>query len=308
MGSVAGFALAPVGASLASQLPQTTPKPTPGAEPATAPLFEISLAEWSLHRTLRKGALDPRDFASTARKLFGITAVEHVNQFFKDKARDAQYLADMMRRATDSGVRNLLIMIDDEGDLGAPDSDARTRAIENHRPWLAAAKTLGCHSIRVNAESSGTPDEQRKLAADGLSRLAEHAAQLELYVLVENHGGLSSNGAWLASVMQTARHPRLGTLPDFGNFEIKKGEWYDRYQGVRELMPFARAVSAKSHDFDPATGEETATDYKKMLRIVLAAGYHGYVGIEYEGDKLSEEAGIRATLRLLETVREALKK
>lgn len=269
------------------------------------PLFTISLAEWSLHKTLFAGQLDNLDFPGTARRTYGIDAVEYVNQFFKDRAKDTDYLRELKKRCDDAGVRSLLIMCDGEGALGDPDGAARTTAVENHYRWVEAAKFLGCHSIRVNAQSSGTPDEQRRLAADGLRRLTEFGAKHEINVIVENHGGISSNGAWLASVMKAVDHPRCGTLPDFGNFQIREGEWYDRYQGVQELMPFAKAVSAKSHVFD-AQGNERDTDYRRMMKIVLDAGYRGYLGIEYEGDELSEPDGIRATKTLLERVRSEL--
>lgn len=269
------------------------------------PLFRISLAEWSLHRTLFAGRLDHLDFARTARRDFDIHAVEYVNVFFKDRAEDRGYLAEMKRRAADAGVRSLLIMVDGEGALGAPAERERQQAVENHHKWVTAARTLGCHSIRVNAQSSGSYEEQMRLAADGLRRLTEFAAGHEINVLVENHGGLSSNGAWLAGVIRRVNHPRCGTLPDFGNFHLGGGRWYDRYKGVAEMMPFAKAVSAKSHDFDEQ-GNERHTDYRRMLRIVLAAGYHGHIGIEYEGSRLSEPEGIRATKRLLERIRQEL--
>jgi L-ribulose-5-phosphate 3-epimerase len=272
---------------------------------ATAAKFEISLAEWSLHKTLFGGKIDNLDFAATAKKEFGIEAVEYVNQFFKDKATDSKYLAELKKRADDIGVKTLLIMIDGEGNLGDPDEAKRKQAVENHYKWVEAAKSLGCHSIRVNAGSAGTYEEQLSRAADGLRALSEFGAKHGLNVIVENHGGLSSNGAWLAGVMKKVNLPNCGTLPDFGNFRIKDNDWYDRYQGVEELMPFAKAVSAKSHDFDDA-GNETKTDYLKMMKIVLAAGYSGYVGIEYEGSRLDEYAGIRATKALLEKVRTQL--
>ena len=275
------------------------------AAPAPAAKFEISLAEWSLHRTIFAGKLNNLDFAATAKQEFGITAIEYVNQFFKDKAKDAAYLAELNKRAADLGVQQLLIMIDGEGNLGDPDESKRRQAVENHYKWVEAAKTLGCHSIRVNAGSAGTYDEQLQRAADGLRRLSEFAATHKLNVIVENHGGLSSNGAWLAGVMKAVNLPNCGTLPDFGNFRVGGDQWYDRYKGVEELMPFAKAVSAKSHEFDK-DGNETKTDYLRMMKIVLAAGYSGYVGIEYEGGGLEEYAGIRATKALLEKVRSQL--
>ena len=269
------------------------------------PPFEISLAQWSLHKALFAKQVDNLDFARMAKQDFGIAAVEYVNQFFKDKAKDPQYLGEMKKRAADLGVTNVLIMCDGEGALGDADAAKRRKAVENHYRWVEAAKFLGCHSIRVNAESTGSYEEQMSLAADGLRKLSEFGAQHEINVIVENHGGLSSNGAWLAAVMKKVGHPRCGTLPDFGNFRIKPGEEYDRYKGVQELMPFAKGVSAKSHDFD-AQGNETHTDYRRMMKIVLDAGYRGFVGVEYEGSKLSEPEGIRATKQLLERVRDAM--
>ena len=264
------------------------------------PLFKISLAEWSLHKALFGGKLDHLDFAKTSHQEFGIDAVEYVNQFFADKAKDTKYLDEMKQRAADHNVQSLLIMVDREGRLGDPDEAKRKAAVENHYKWVEAAKYLGCHSLRVNAASEGTYEEQLKLAADGLRRLSEFAAGHELNVIVENHGGLSSNGQWLTAVMAKVDLPNCGTLPDFGNFGT-----YDRYQGVKETMPYAKAVSAKSHDFDE-DGNETRTDYERMMKIVLDAGYHGFVGIEYEGSKLDEFAGIRATKELLERVRTKL--
>ncbi|UCF19474.1 MAG: sugar phosphate isomerase/epimerase [Gemmatimonadota bacterium] len=269
------------------------------------PPLKISLAQWSLHRTLNAGELDPLDFAMVARADYGFHAIEYVNTFFKDRAEDLAYLSQMKRRADDHEVKRLLIMIDGEGDLGAPNERERIRAIESHYKWVEAASYLGCHSIRVNARSEGSPETQHELAVDGLRRLIEFAAEREINVLVENHGGLSSNGAWLAGVIRAVDHPRCGTLPDFGNFRIADDLWYDRYQGIAELMPFAKAVSAKSQDFD-AEGNEIHTDYLRMMRIVLDSGYRGHVGIEYEGDRLSEPDGIRATKKLLERTAERL--
>jgi len=267
--------------------------------------FRISLAQWSLHRSIRAGDINNLDFAAITRNDFGIAAVEYVNQFFKDKAQDAAYLTEMNKRANDNDVTQLLIMIDGEGQLGHADDKERARAVNNHHRWVDAAKVLGCRSIRVNASSQGTYDEQISLAADGLRSLTEYGDTQGINVIVENHGGLSSNGAWLSSVIKKVDHPRCGTLPDFGNFRLKNDEWYDRYKGVAELMPFAMAVSAKSLEFDQ-DGNETKTDYHRMMKIVLDAGYKGWVGIEYGGSKLSEHDGIRATKALLEKVRDEL--
>lgn len=297
-GALGGLALGSLPSSCAPTPAAPPPTPTPSPGP-----FSLSLAEWSLHRTIRSGALDPLDFAPHARARFGFDAVEHVNQFFIDRGTDDDYLREMRRRADDAGVRSLLIMCDLEGALGDPDTDARFRAVENHYKWVEAASVLGCHAIRVNADSAGGFDEQQRLAADGIWRLAHFADAYGIDVLVENHEGLSNHGAWLAGLIRRIDHPRVGALTDFGNWEYAPGEWYDRYVGVAELMPLARAVSAKSFDFDD-DGNETTIDYARMMRIVLAAGYRGWIGVEYEGDRLSEEAGIRATRALLERIRE----
>jgi sugar phosphate isomerase/epimerase len=229
-----------------------------------------------------------------------------VNQFWKDKATDQAYLKDLKMRCDDLGVTSVLIMCDGEGHLGDPDEAKRKQTVDNHRKWLDAAKFLGCHSIRVNAHTgdAGTPAAQGQRAVDGLRRLSEVAAPLGLNVIVENHGGLSSNGKWLAGVMKEVNLPNCGTLPDFGNFQNT-----DRYEGVDLMMPYAKGVSAKSHDFDPATGEETHTDYRRMLKLVVQKhNYHGFVGIEYEGSKLDEAAGVKATKTLLERIRDELAK
>ena len=294
------FGMAAAGLLVASQRRFVSADNTPSAE---TPLFKISLAQWSLHNALFKGQIDNLDFAREAKRTYGIDAVEYVNQFFKDKAKDYDYLAQLNQRAADEGVTNVLIMCDRLGHLGDPDEKARTEAIENHFPWVEAAKRLGCHSIRVNADSKGSAEEQKKLAVDGLSRLAEYAAQLEINVIIENHGvknPLTTDGAYLADVIKQINLPNAGTLPDFGNFYD-----YDRYQGVEDLMPYAKGVSAKSYDFD-ANGEETKIDYRRMLKLVLDAGYHGYVGVEYEGKTTPEPEGIKATKALLEKVREEM--
>lgn len=273
------------------------------------PPYRISLAQWSLNKLFKAkgGDLDNLEFAEIARKEFALDAIEYSSQMFQDKAADRKYLREMKKRQQDAGVKALLIMVDHEGQLGDPDATARKQAVENHYKWAEAAKFLGCHSVRVNAASAGSWDEQLKYAADGLRRLTEFGAKLGLNTIVENHGGLSSNGKWLAAVIKKADHPRSGTLPDFGNFVIdrKTGEEYDRYQGVRELMPFAKAVSAKSNEFDK-DGNEVHTDYRKMMQIVVDAGYHGCAGIEFGGDKHSKFEGVRLTKALLERVRKEI--
>lgn len=281
----------------------------PGAACSRAPadpFFSISLAQWSLHRMLRSGELDNLDFPAYTREEFGIDAVEYVNQFFIDRAEDTAYLTELRRRAEDAGVSSQLIMCDGEGALGHTDDGERQTAVENHHKWVDAAVFLGCHSIRVNAAGRGSREEVADAAVQGLGALTEYAAERNINVLVENHGGYSSDGAWLAGVMEQVDHPRCGTLPDFGNFRISAGESYDRYRGVEELMPFAHAVSAKSYAFDEE-GNETTIDYPRMLRIIRQADYTGYIGIEYEGSELSEPEGIRATRDLLINAEQAIR-
>ena len=269
--------------------------------------FQISLAQWSLHKALFAKQIDNLDFPGIARKTYGISVVEYVNQFFKDKAKDTAYLNQLLQRCKDNGIKNHLIMIDGEGGLGELDDAKRTQAVENHYKWVDAAKHLGCATIRVNAYGTGTADEVRKAAVDGLGRLGTYGKKAGINVIVENHGGHSSNGQWLSAVMKEVNMKNVGTLPDFGNFCLKRGqaykceEEYDRYKGTAELMPFAKGVSAKSYDFD-AAGNCIETDYYKMMKIVRASGFKGYVGIEYEGSKLSEEEGIKKTKALLEKV------
>jgi sugar phosphate isomerase/epimerase len=268
--------------------------------------FKISLAEWSLHKSIHEGKMTNLDFPVKARNEFGIEAVEFVDQLFKDKTYDQAYLNELKKRCDDNGVKSVLIMVDTAGHLADTNDKKRKQAVENHYKWVDAAKFLGCHSIRVNAAGEGSAEAVAKAAVDGLGRLSEYGAKNGINVIVENHGGYSSDGKWLSNVMKQVNMPQCGTLPDFGNFCVKnvndKCEYeYDRYTGVQELMPFAKGVSAKSHEFD-ANGNETHTDYPKMLQIVKNAGYNGYIGIEYEGSKLSEEEGIRMTKQLLERV------
>lgn len=265
--------------------------------------LKISLAEWSFHKALYAHNFTNLEFAAKARSL-DIGAIEYVSRFFEGNEKKASYLKELNSRAKNNGVEQLLIMVDDEGELGSSEEGLRLNAVENHKKWIEAAKTLGCHSIRVNAAGDATKEQVHAYAVDGLSRLAELARPYEINVIVENHGGWSSDGTWLSSVIRQVGMANCGTLPDFGNFCITRGkkgcdDEYDRYKGVKELMPFAKAVSAKSNDFDK-NGNEVHTDFKKMIDIVVEAGYQGYVGIEYEGSSMSEEDGVKATKSLLE--------
>jgi sugar phosphate isomerase/epimerase len=271
------------------------------------PPLQISLAQWSLHRAIFAGEINAMEFASVSRERFQIEAIEYVNQFYREIVKQPESVRELRRRADDQGVKSLLIMVDGEGQIGASEESERKAVVENHRKWMEMAAVLGCHSIRVNAGGPGDRGALRPRAVEGLRGLCEAAQPFGLNVIVENHGGWSSDGAWLAAVIEEVGLSNCGTLPDFGNFCIRREESaqgricveaYDRYRGVTELMPRARAVSAKSYAFDDA-GNETTIDYGRMLKIVREAGYSGYIGIEFEGKTLSEEAGILQTKALL---------
>jgi len=258
--------------------------------------FKISLAEWSLHRALWGKKTTNLDFPGITKTEYGLDAVEYVSTFFMGKGEDTEYLTQLKDSCEKYGVKSLLIMVDGEGNLADTSLAARTKAVENHHKWVKAAKFLGCHSIRVNAAGRGTMGQTQAAAIDGLSRLCDYAAEYGINVIVENHGGNSSIGKWLAEIMKEVNKPNCGVLPDLGNFQE-----YDRYRGVTELMPYAKGVSGKTYDFDE-NGMETRIDYEKMMKIISDSGYKGYVDVEYEGNKLSEDEGIKASIKLLNKV------
>ena len=293
----------------------------------TVPDFQISLAQWSLHRTyfggaiqdwqehnrllmeapdsLLQGDLDPIDFPSVAAG-YGINCIELVNTFYFSKANDDAYWTAFKKNCEEAEVTVGLIMCDALGNLGDADPEARMATVENHKPWVDVAAFLGAKSIRVNAAGIGTAEEVAANAVDGLAKLGEYGATKGINIIVENHGGYSSDGKWLSGIMAKVGMENVGTLPDFGNFCIENGpdsclNEYDRYQGMADLMPYAKGVSAKSHVFDE-NGDEVSSDFLRIMKIVKESGFKGYVGIEYEGPELSEDEGIKATKALLEKV------
>ena len=292
-----------VGTSLSScsdLLSESTALAFEGAIPQGGLPFKISLAQWSLNNSLWSGQLDNLDFARYTKEKFDIDGLEYVNQFFMDKAKDTSYLSEMNQRAEDHGMKNLLIMIDMEGPLASLDEKNRLEAVDKHYKWIDAAKFLNCHSIRVNAIGKGERKAVANAMVDSLGRLCEYGAKEEINVVVENHGGYSSDASWLVDVMRQVDSPYCGTLPDFGNFNVNMFPPinYDPIQGMGELMPFAKGVSAKSMEFD-SKGFDKSIDFPAIMKIVQDFKYDGYIGIEYGGYKLSEEAGIRATKELL---------
>ncbi|RZL15063.1 MAG: twin-arginine translocation signal domain-containing protein [Pedobacter sp.] len=263
--------------------------------------FKISLAEWSFHKALFGGKMTNLEFPMRAKKEFGINIVEYVSPFFNKKETDAAYLKELLTITKNEGIQNHLIMVDGEGELGDLDTAKRTKAIENHYKWVDAAKTLGCLTVRVNAAGNCSEQDVKTAVVDGLGRLTEHAKKSNINIIVENHGGYSSDGKWLADVMKQVNSSYCGTLPDFGNFKISDEKQYDMYQGVKDLMPFAKGISAKTFKFDK-NGNEPDIDYTKMFKIIHDAKFSGIVGIEWEGDGFSEEEGIKKTKALLEKV------
>lgn len=280
----------------------------PGSLNSEGLFFKISLAQWSLHRSFNDNRLEAEEFPAIAREQFNIDAVEYVNSLYAKYATNSKFWTELKQRAMDHGVRSLLIMVDDEGDLGNPNDKQRKKAVENHYKWVDNAKILGCHSIRINGFGDGNKEEVGNALVDGMGSLGEYAAKMDINVVIENHGLYSSDGKWVAQVITKIGKDNCGTLPDFGNFCTAR-KWgstqdgtcpavYDRYLGVKEMLPFAKGVSAKSYLFDD-NGQETTIDYGKMLSIVKESGFTGYIGIEYEGSELSEPDGIKATKNLL---------
>ncbi len=305
---------------------KTTETEATEVQAVAEPDFKISLAQWSLHKTffgvetmdwaafgktlsespddLLKGR-DPMDFPAMAAD-YGVNSIELVNTFYYSKADDMEYWTEFKKKCDDAGVSVGLIMCDALGNLGDADPGKRMEAVEKHYKWVDVAKFLGAHSIRVNAAGEGTAEEVAKNAVDGLSKLGEYGASKGINIIVENHGGYSSDGLWLSGVMKNVGMDNVGTLPDFGNFCIERSadgcaKEYDRYKGIAELMPYAKGVSAKSNDFDE-NGNEKSSDFLRIMKIVKESGFKGYVGIEYEGSELSEDEGIKATKALLEKV------
>ncbi len=289
--------------------------PSIRSNPLKKSQLKISLAEWSLHRALEAGKIDHLDFPLISMRDYGISTVEYVNGFFggkkmdfREAAKNSTYLAELLKRSKDAGVFNHLLMVDDEGPLALPDDKIRLLAVDDHKKWIEAAKYLGCLTVRVNLHGDGTPDNKKSASIDSLGRLGEFAKSLNLNIVVENHGHESSNGVWVADVMKQVNRSNVGTLPDFGNFCLSEDwgttqgeckDYYDRYKGVQEMLPFAKGVSAKTYDFD-SNGEQPKMDYKRLMDIVIASGFSGYIGVEFEGNTQPEEEGIRKTKALLE--------
>lgn len=273
--------------------------------------FKLSLAQWSLHKYVKDEKKSPFHFASQAKEM-GFEGIEYVSALYKieiEKLGFDKVIDSLKTISNELDIQNVLIMVDEEGDLADPDEHKRNQAVEKHKRWVDAAQKLGCHSIRVNTFGTNDPAVWEKSVVDGLRKLSKYAATKKINVLCENHGWLSSDPEKLMMAISKVNMTNCGTLPDFGNWCIERKniderwgdcakEYPDKYLGVKLLMPAAKAVSAKSYDFDEF-GNETTIDFEKMIKIVKASGYQGFIGVEYEGDRLDEVSGIKATRDLL---------
>lgn len=284
--------------------------------------YRLTMGQWTFHRAFRGEPgftkRDTLEFPSMSGEL-GFEGVDYSGLLLGENHKNPKYLAELNRRAADAGVQNVLILVDLYDPLGASTEAGRRQTAEKFRPWLEAAATLRCSGIRVNARSDLKlpADEQSRLVADGMARLLEFSGPLNLDVIIENHGqGIYCDGAWIASIVKRVGSSRCGTLPDFGNFQKDRAraEFHDRYAGVAAMLPYAKCVCAKAHDFD-ANGDECYTDYDRMLRLVADSGYRGWIEVEYEGPggapgtpppnrtpgpALGEREGALATKRLLQ--------
>ncbi len=300
MSSRRTFVKSALGLAAASITASRLPAATTSSPADDATWFDISLAQWSLNKDFWSGARDKLRFAQIAKQDFGVNAVEYVNQFYLEGFTQT-VTAELKRVSDGEGVRNVLIMCDRCGRLGDPDPTKQQASIDAHEPWLEAARTLGCHAIRVNAfsEASESYGTQLDRTADGLRRLCRRGETYGLNVIVEPHGGLSSNGAWLAALMDLVGHPRVGTLPDFGNYGDRRQGWaYDPYLGTAQSVPYAKGVSGKTFHFG-SDGEENTMDFRRLMQIVKDSGFSGTIDIEYEGDEIDADTGIRLTRDLL---------
>ena len=274
--------------------------------------YGISLAQWSLHKMIKiDKTLNPMDFAQKSKEL-GYDAIEYVSTLYRpilEKLSIKEMTKKLINKSKEHDVKNLLIMVDDEGNLSSSNLSEIKEAIDKHKRWIEMASKLECHSVRVNLEGEDQLDKWKDNSIKGLSLLSEFASNYNINIIVENHGGNSSIGKELAEVIKNVNLDNCGTLPDFGNFCIKRKNGslydgpcdieYDKYEGMKDLMPYAKAVSAKSYDFDPF-GNETTIDFKKMMDIVDEFNYNGYLGIEYEGNNHSEINGIELTKKLIQ--------
>ena len=267
--------------------------------------FKISIAAWSVHREVRSGKLKLIDACRFLREEYDVDGFELVNTLLE--VPTAEYVRKFRAEAQRFHLAIPLIMCDGEGDFGSVDPDERRRAVRYHTKWMYVASDLGCHSIRVNWR--GAPEGAEKDPAlvlaftersiDAYAEMARIGGENGLNVIIENPGGISSPPEMLLGLIKAVNSPRFGTLPDWGGFP----DDVDRYDAVDKMMPYAKGVSAKCYDFGP-DGRETKIDFERMVQICVDKhGYHSFLGIEFEGDRLTERQGMRAAKDLLVKLR-----
>ncbi len=271
--------------------------------------IEIGLSTWSLHRHMgpikRQVVTDTGekhewteeypedvsllDFAGFARKEYGLTHLELIQMSFP--STEASYLKKLRSavEAAEAVIENVPI---DVGDICELAPERRAEHVRNIKSWMDVAAAIGSRAVRVNTGPSREGSDALALAVESCKRLAEHADKLGLNVLIENHGGISSDPQLLKQLIESVSTERMGACPDFGGFDEAI-----RYDGLQKIMPLAKLVHAKSYAFDEH-GEETAIDYARCMQIVKNSGFSGVLSIEYEGDGNASE-GIKKTKELI---------
>ena len=293
--------------------------------------LDIGLQMYSFAPLIMQGKFDLLGFPDLVKNTYGINGAEYWSIPFMGRENDKDFLNDIKRRSDDNGVDNLIILVDDIDiktmqsgpSLASSNKNDRDTAIDYHKKWIDVAKEIGCHSIRVNLKSDES-DNKKILdnSSESISRLIEFSKQDNISIVIENHGGITADADWLVSLIKNVDNKYVGTLPDFGdyNFCVDRGalnfddigkvckNQYDKYLGVKKLMPYAKGVSAKSHEFGK-DGEELSTNYSRMIKIISESNYKGYITIEYEGAMmgmfggegtyLNPHEGILATKKLI---------
>ena len=256
--------------------------------------FQIGIQEYTFHRWIGSGKLDHLDYPALAKDKLGITHIEYWNRPFKEKHTDKKYVGELVKRTTGEGMKNVLILVDAKNQLDSKDAQARSQAVDEHKGWVDCAAQLGCDAIRVNCRSGGNRDENLENAAMGLGALCDYAKETGVKIVIEPHGGNSQDPDWLLAAMKKINKPNAGLLPDFNNFGR-----YNRYDGVIKSLPYAPAVCAKALRFDDK-GNETNTDFYKMIKIIYDSSYSGVISIEFEGHRVDPIEGSLKTKALIQ--------
>jgi len=263
--------------------------------------FQVGIQEYTFHRWIGR-KLDHLDYPALCKEKLGITHIEYWNRPFGGKHTDKKYVGELVKRTTGEGMKNVLILVDAKNQLDDANKDQRDKAVDEHKGWIDCAAQLGCDAVRVNCRSGGNPEANLKNAGDGVGRLCDYAKDTKVKVVIEPHGGHSQNPDWLLKAMKALDRTNAGILPDFNNFGR-----YDRYDAVTKTLPFAPAVCAKALKFDDK-GNETRTDYFRMLKIVYDSDFSGVITIEFEGGGIDPIEGSLMTKKLILKGLEAARK